>query len=329
LKLTLAQLADCCEGRVVGTDTICLDGVTNLRDADQNKISLYSDKNYSDDLLSTRAGAVITSEILADHFPGNKLIVENPLLALARVINAFEIYAIPTQAAPKISDSARIAPSTKLGHRLAIAANAVVGENVVLGDDVSIGSGVIIGNDVNLGEQTRIDANVSIYDSCQLGKRCHVSSGTVIGSDGFGFAETSNDKGPKWVAVPQIASVKIGDDVHIGANTTIDRGSLEDTVIADGVIIDNLVQIAHNVTIGRHTAIAGCAGIAGSARIGENCKIGGRASILGHIEICDDVVVFADSYVTKSILQPGIYSAAMPAMPLRQWHKVLARFRRN
>ena len=329
MKLTLAQLADCCEGRVVGSDAIRLDGVTNLRDADQNKISLYSDKYYSDDVLITRAGAVITAENLADHFPGNKLIVENPMLALARVMNAFEIYATPTQqATPKISDSARIAPSAKIGHRIAIAANAVVGENVVLGDDVSIGSGVIIENDVNLGEQTRIDANVTIYESCQLGKRCHVSSGTVIGADGFGFAETSNDKGPEWVAVPQIASVKIGDDVHIGANTTIDRGSLEDTVIADGVIIDNLVQIAHNVNIGRHTAIAGCAGIAGSARIGENCKIGGRASILGHIEICDDVVVFADSYVTKSILQPGIYSAAMPAMPLRQWHRVLARFRR-
>ncbi len=329
MKLTLAQLADCCEGRVVGSDAIRLDGVTNLRDADQNKISLYLDKNYSDDLSSTSAGAVITSEALAEHFPGNKLIVENPLLALARVINAFEVYATSAHAEPKISDSARIAPSAKLGYRLAIAANAVVGENVVLGDDVSIGSGVIIGNDVNLGEQTRIDANVTIYESCQLGKRCHVSSGAVIGADGFGFAETSNDEGPEWVAVPQIASVKISDDVHIGANTTIDRGSLEDTVIADGVIIDNLVQIAHNVNIGRHTAIAGCAGIAGSARIGENCKIGGRASILGHIEICDDVVVFADSYVTKSILQPGIYSAAMPAMPLRQWHKVLARFRRS
>jgi UDP-3-O-[3-hydroxymyristoyl] glucosamine N-acyltransferase len=329
LKLTLAQLADCCDGRVVGSDAIRLDGVTNLRDADQNKISLYSDKNYSDDLSSTRAGAVITSETLADHFPGNKLIVENPLLALARILNAFKIYTVPAQAAPKISDSARIAPSAILGHHLAISANAVVGENVVLGDEVSIGSGVIIGNEVNLGEQTRIDANVTIYESCQLGKRCHVSSGTVIGADGFGFAESSNDNGPEWVAVPQIASVKIGDDVHIGANTTIDRGSLEDTVIADGVIIDNLVQIAHNVNIGRHTAIAGCAGIAGSARIGENCKIGGRVSILGHIEICDDVVVFADSYVTKSILQPGIYSAAMPAMPLRQWHRVLARFRRN
>ena len=151
----------------------------------------------------------------------------------------------------------------------------------------------------------------------------------MIGSDGFGFAETRNDAGPEWVAIPQIASVRIGDDVHIGANTTIDRGSLEDTVIGDGVIIDNLVQIAHNVKIGRHTAIAGCAGIAGSARIGENCKIGGRASILGHIDICDNAVVFAVTYVTKSITQPGIYSAAMPAMPLRQWQKTLARFRRG
>ena len=329
MKLSLAQLADRCEGKIDGSSDIVLDGVSILGVADPGKISLYSDKKYAPDLTHTRAGAVITSPSLANDFSGNKLIVTNPLLALARIIDAFQSGVIKRTSGSEVSRYACIASSAKLGIDVGIAANAVIGGNTTVGDRVQIGSGAVIGEGVNIGAFTRIDANVTIYDACHLGSHCHVSAGTVIGSDGFGFAETTNDQGPEWVAIPQIAGVKIGDNVHIGANTTIDRGSLEDTVIADGVIIDNLVQIAHNVKIGRHTAIAGCAGIAGSARIGENCKIGGRASILGHIDVCDDVVVFADSYVTKSIKLPGIYSAALPAMPIRQWHKLVARLRRG
>lgn len=329
LNFTLAQLADSCNGKVVGLDNIILDGVTSLRAADQNKISIYSDKKYAVDLASTSAGAVITSHAMAEDFQGNRLIVANPLLALAQILNVFKDAASGKYTEALVSDRAHIASSVKIGNNVAIGVNAVIGENTVLGNDVHIGAGAVIGEGVSIGGQTKIDANVTIYDDCCLGQRCHVSAGTVIGGDGFGFAETSNDQGREWVAIPQIAGVIIGDDVHIGTNTSIDRGSLEDTVIADGVIIDNLVQIAHNVNIGRHTAIAGCAGIAGSAQIGKNCQIGGRASILGHIQICDDVVVFADSYVTKSITQPGIYSAALPAMPIRQWHKLVARLRRG
>ncbi len=329
MKLTLAQLADCCEGQISGDQDITLHGVASLNNASADDISIYTDKKYSADLAETRAGAVITTPALADVFPGNKLLVANPLLALARALNAFGAGEpdIPLQA--EISDRAVIAPDVILGANVTVAANAVIGSNTVLGDRVCIGPGAVVGDGVRIDDDSRIDANVTIYNTCCLGRRCHVSAGTVIGSDGFGFAETSNEKGPQWVAIPQAASVIIGDDVHIGCNTSIDRGSLEDTVIADGVIIDNLVQIAHNVRIGRHTAIAGCAGIAGSAHIGENCKIGGRASILGHIDICDNVVVFADSYVTKSITLPGVYSAALPAMPIRQWHKLVARLRRG
>ena len=329
LKLTLAQLADCCEGRIVGSQELLIDGVANLGNADERKISLFSDKKYSSELATTGAGAVITSPSLADLVPGNKLIVVNPLLALARILQAFHVSPSSRPDAEEISDRACLAPGVKLGKKVRIGANAVVSGNAILGDQVSIGPGVVIGDAVHIGAFTRIDANVTIYNDCRLGQRCHISSGTVIGADGFGFAETSGDQGPEWVAIPQLARVIIGDDVHIGANTTIDRGSLEDTTISDGVIIDNLVQIAHNVKIGRHTAIAGCAGIAGSTTIGKNCKIGGRASILGHIEICDNVVVFADSYVTKSITSPGIYSAALPAMPIKKWQKLVARLRRG
>jgi UDP-3-O-[3-hydroxymyristoyl] glucosamine N-acyltransferase len=329
LKLTLEQLAECCEGEIVGSHSISLDGVTNLGAADPGKISLYSDKKYAADLANTRAGAVITTPSLAEDYTGSKLIVANPLLALARILTAFGAGNSGHPMSAEISDDAVIAPGAKLGKNITIGANAVIGSNTVLGDQVRIGPGTVIGENARIGAFSRIDANVTIYDGCQLGRRCHVSSGTVIGSDGFGFAETSDGDQPEWVAIPQVAGVIIGNDVSIGSNTSIDRGSLEDTVIADDVIIDNLVQIAHNVSIGRHTAIAGCAGIAGSARIGKNCKIGGRASILGHIDICDDVVVFADSYVTKSIAVPGIYSAALPAMPIRQWHKLVARLRRG
>ncbi len=321
-------MAEICEGRIVGSHKLVIDGVANLGNADARKISLYSDKKYSSELASTRAGAVIISASLADHFSGNKLIVANPLLALARILQAFHANNLNKPDAEEIADRACLASGVKLGKNVRVGVNAVVGRNSILGDQVCIGPGAVIGDAVQIGAFTRIDANVTIYNDCQLGQRCHVSSGTVIGADGFGFAETSGEQGPEWVAVPQVAGVSIGDDVHIGANTTIDRGSLEDTIISDGVIIDNLVQIAHNVTIGRHTAIAGCAGIAGSTHIGKNCKIGGRASILGHIEICDDVVVFADSYVTKSITSPGIYSAALPAMPIKKWHKLVARLRR-
>ena len=328
MNLTLAQLAECCGARLVGQAGTLLDGVANLRDADDAKISIYSDRHYAAELLETRAGAVITTAALAEEVPGNKLIADNPLLALARILDRFGLGA-PRAEPGRLSPGARIASSARLGDRVSIATNAVIGDNVSLGEGVEIGPGVVIGAGSSIGAETRIDANVTIYHDCRLGERCHVSAGTVIGSDGFGFAETGGDQGAQWVAIPQVSGVVIGDDVHIGANTCIDRGSLEDTVIGDGVIIDNLVQIAHNVNIGRHTAIAGCAGIAGSARIGENCKIGGRASILGHIDICDDVVVFADSYVTKSINRPGVYSAAMPAMPLNKWHRLLARFRRG
>lgn len=329
LKLTLAQLAECCEGRIVGSHKLVIDGVANLGNADARKISLYSDKKYASELATTGAGAVISSPSLADHFSGSKLIVANPLLALAQILQAFNAKNSNKPDAEEISDLAFLSPGVKLGKNVHIGAHAVLAKNVILGDQVSIGPGVVIGEAVRIGACTRIDANVTIYNDCRLGQRCHISSGAVIGADGFGFAETSGDQGPEWVAIPQLARVIIGDDVHIGANTTIDRGSLEDTTISDGVIIDNLVQIAHNVKIGRHTAIAGCAGIAGSTTIGKNCKIGGRASILGHIEICDNVVVFADSYVTKSITSPGIYSAALPAMPIKKWQKLVARLRRG
>ncbi len=327
MQFSLAHLAEHCNAQLEGDAHLLIHGVANLQSASEDMLSLYSDRKYRRAAQSSHAAALLTSKSLSADISGNKLIVDNPLLALARILSLFQ----PTQnteSSAGIDASAVVDPRAVLGAGVRIAANVSIAADAVLGDGVYIGPGSQILPGVKIGEFTRIDANVTVYQACELGKRCHISAGAVIGADGFGFAEDGENGDIKWHAIPQTGIVRIGDDVHVGANTTIDRGSLDDTTIADGVIIDNLVQIAHNVKIGRHTAIAGCAAIAGSAVIGENCKLGGRASIIGHLSICDNVVIFADTLVTKSIQQAGVYSAAMPAMPINRWRKQLAKFRR-
>ena len=332
MGFSLAQLAAQCDAEVEGDADILIESVANLTQARAGMLSMYTDRRYREMLDSSRASAIITSIELANDFSGAKLISEEPLLVLAKVLTLFQESGFQEsgfQAQPEIDKRANIHSSVILGKGVSIGANVSIAEQVVLGKGVCIGAGSVIGRGVQIGAQTLIDANVTIYASCQLGRRCHISAGVIIGADGFGFAEHAVNGVRQWTAIPQTGIVRLGDDVHIGANTTVDRGSLDDTLIADGVIIDNLVQIAHNVKIGRHTAIAGCAAIAGSATIGENCKLGGRVSIIGHLDICDDVVIFADSLVTKSINQAGVYSSAMPAMPITKWRKLLAKFRRG
>lgn len=325
MGFSLAQLAAQCDAKVDGDASILVESVANLSKARAGMLSMYTDRRYRDALDESQASAVITSYELAADFSGAKLISNEPLLVLAKALSLLHSSAEKVQA--EIDKSANIHSTANLGVGVSIGAHVSIAANAVIGDGVCIASGSVIGRGAQIGEQTHIDANVTIYAACQLGKRCHVSAGAVIGADGFGFAEHSVNNIRQWTAIPQTGIVRIGDDVHIGANTTLDRGSLDDTVIADGVIIDNLVQIAHNVKIGRHTAIAGCAAIAGSTKIGKNCKLGGRASIIGHLELCDGVVIFADSLVTKSINHAGVYSSAMPAMPIVRWRKLLAKFR--
>ena len=347
MGFSLAQLAAQCDAEVEGDAGILIDSVANLAQARAGMLSMYTDRRYRKALVISEASAIITSVELANDFNGAKLISKEPLLVLAKVLTLFQqpefqqpefqgsefqesgLHTPSRQVQPGIDKHANIHSTVILSEGVSIGANVSIAEQVVIGKGVRIGAGSVIGPGVQIKEQTLLDANVTIYASCQLGKRCHISAGAIIGADGFGFAEHAVNGVRQWTAIPQTGIVRIGDDVHIGANTTIDRGSLEDTLIADGVIIDNLVQIAHNVKIGRHTAIAGCAAIAGSTTIGENCKLGGRASIIGHLDICNDVVIFADSLVTKSIKKAGVYSSAMPAMPSDIWRKLLAKFRRG
>lgn len=331
MDLSLEKLAEICDGEVVGDKSLRLSGVLGLHLAKPTQLSIYTNKAYTAQLNKSKAGAILTDEVHSKYCSGNLLIVQNPMLALARILRAFEdsdLNQDKTLSTEKhISQSARISKSAKLGKHVHIGANAVIGSNVKLADGVRIGAGSVIEQGVSIGLQSRIDANVTIYHACIIGQKCHISSGAIIGADGFGFAEDKSQIQASWVAVPQVSIVSIGNDVHIGANTTIDRGSLGNTIIEDDVIIDNLIQIGHNVHIGQHTAIAGCTAIAGSTKIGKNCKIAGHVSIDGHIELCDQTVVFANSLVTKSITKPGIYSSSMPAMPVKQWRKMLARIR--
>lgn len=315
---TLEALANLIDARLQG-DSLCLiSGIAPLQRAKSGEISFLSNPIYRKDLPSTKASAVILSAEEAVHCPVHALISKNPRLSLAKAAALFEQK--PT-AVPGIHQSAVIGEDCTIPASVSIGAHVVLGNRVTLGESVVIGPGSILGNDCSIGEETTLKARVTCYDNVRVGKQALIHSGAVIGSDGFGFANQSGT----WVKLPHLGGVTIGNNVEIGANTTIDRGFLEDTRLDDGVIIDNLVQIAHNVSIGAHTAIAGCVGIAGSTKIGQYCMIGGGSSIAGHIELADHVHITATSGVNHSLSQ-GIYSSGFPAKPAALWRKNVARF---
>jgi UDP-3-O-[3-hydroxymyristoyl] glucosamine N-acyltransferase len=257
----------------------------------------------------------------AVHVPGATLINANPYATYARM--AALLYPQPAAAAgvhdsAVIDSSARISPSAEIGPY------AVIGERAIIGDRVIVGAGSIVGPDCDLGPDTRLVARVTLARKVRMGSRCIVHPGAVIGADGFGNAMTPEG----WVKVPQLGGVSIGNDVEIGSNSTIDCGALDDTVIADGVRIDNLCMIAHNVRIGAHTALAAMTGIAGSTEIGARCLFAGQSGAVGHISICDDVVVSGQGMVSKDINEPGVYASSFPVEPVRDWNRKVARLRR-
>ncbi|MBD3670708.1 MAG: UDP-3-O-(3-hydroxymyristoyl)glucosamine N-acyltransferase [Gammaproteobacteria bacterium] len=317
---TLEKLAQHIGGELQGAADCPIEGITSLAQAGPKQISFLSDSKLRSELASTHAAAVILSPDDAAAYAGNKILIANPYLAFAQVAALFDRRPIPS---PGIHESASIAKDAELGENVSIGPFVTIGNGARIGAGSVIGPNTSIGNDSEIGEDSQIAAGVQIYHGVRIGNRAIIHSGVVIGSDGFGFA---NDQG-RWIKIPQIGGVEIGDDVEIGANTTIDRGALENTRIGNGVKMDNQIQVAHNVQIGEHTAIAGCVGIAGSAKIGRFCGIGGGAGILGHLEITDGVQVTAMSLVTKSIKDPGVYSSGTSVEPSKQWHKNYARFR--
>ena len=317
---SLAELAERINGRVVGDATVRIHGVGTLTHGRTGQITFLNNPRYRRYLTDTQASAVILGEDDVAHCHVNAIVVRRPYVAYARLT---ALFSRQREQGGFIHPSAQVSSAAQVADSARIEANCVVGAGCVVGEQVRIGPGCVIEDDCELGAGSQLIANVTLYHSTKLGQRVTVHAGAVIGSDGFGFA----NEGGRWIKIHQLGCVRIGDDVEIGANTTIDRGAIEDTIIGSNVILDNLIQIAHNVRIGDGTAMAGCVGVAGSAVIGRNCAIGGGAGILGHLEITDGVTVTAMSLVTKSIKEPGVYSSGTPLEPSAQWQKNFARFK--
>ena len=321
MSFTLAELAKLCEADIKGERAREIRAINTLKSAGAGDIAFLADRRYAADLPGTRASAVILREQDSHACPVSALITADPYLAYAKI--ADHLYPRPGHG-PGRHQSAVSGPGCEIDGTVSIGAHAVIGARVRIGAGARIGPGCVIEDEVVIGPRCLLIANVTLCRRVRIGAGVVLHPGVVIGADGFGYAP---DHGA-WRKIPQLGAVAVGDEVEIGANTTVDRGALEDTLIGARVKIDNQVQIGHNVVIGADTAIAGCAGIAGSVRIGRRCQIGGACCINGHIEIADDVRLQGMSGVTKSIKSAGVYSAAMPAMEQKTWLKNLACFRR-
>ena len=322
---SLSDLAARFQLRLHGEADRRIDGVATLAGAGPGQLSFLANSKYTAQLGATRAGAVVLrAENLAD-CPTAALVARDPYVAYAKIAALFE--RLPA-AAPGIHPSAVVAASAQVSASASIGPCCVIGDRAVIGDGAVLGPHCIVGDDCHIGAHARLVARVTLVTRVSLGKRVLVHPGAVIGSDGFGLAfDRDACEHGGWVKLPQLGGVRIGDDCEIGANTTIDRGALEDTVLEEDVRLDNQIQIAHNVHIGAHTAMAGCAAVAGSARIGRYCMIGGNAGVLGHLELADRVTITAKSLVTHSIREPGEYSSGVPLQESRLWRKNASRFK--
>ncbi|MBN45508.1 MULTISPECIES: UDP-3-O-(3-hydroxymyristoyl)glucosamine N-acyltransferase [unclassified Methylophaga] len=317
---TLAKIASEIGAQLVGNADKVITGVGTLQNAKDTDISFLANTKYRQYLKSTSAGCVIVSSADLAEVNTNALVIDDTYVAYAK---AASLLYPDEQPDTGIHSSAVIGQSCHIADSARIAAQVYIGSNVKIGHNVIIGPGCIIENDVEIGADTRLMSNVTLCRKVQIGGRVRIHPGVVIGADGFGIA---NDNG-KWLKIPQVGKVIIGNDVEIGANTTIDRGAIDDTIISDGAKLDNQIQIGHNVFIGEHTVVAGCVGISGSTRIGAHCAIGGGTGIAGHIEITDGVQLTGMSMVTKSILTAGTYSSGIPVEPTREWHRNVIRYR--
>jgi UDP-3-O-[3-hydroxymyristoyl] glucosamine N-acyltransferase len=314
-RFRLAEIAERFDLELRGDAGHAVSGVGTLERGGNGDLSFFANRAYLGHLRRTQAGAVILSERHAGDCPSNLLLSEEPYVAYARVAALFDPRSAPDRG---IHPTAAIDPAAQLGDGIYVGAHAVIGADTVIGDGSSIGPGCVIGTQCQLGSACRLEANVTLADRVRLGNRVLIHPGAVIGADGFGLAFASDH----WEKVPQLGSVVIGDDCEVGANTAIDRGAIEDTVLGNDVRLDNLVQVGHNVEIGDHTAIAGCAAIAGSVRIGRGCLIGGGVGVLGHISISDRVTVSAMSAVNRDITEVGsTWASGLPARPLREWQR--------
>ncbi len=324
MQVSASELAALLGGELIGDAALRITHIAGLQAADAAAVSFLANPKYQAQLAASAAGCVIVGPAQRDAVlqRASAIVCADPYLAFARLT---QWWAQQTRSKPAagVHASAVVADSAQVHAGATIAALAVIGERARIADGAVIGAHCVIGDDAAVGAQTRLAAHVVLGDRCIIGARGIVHAGVVIGADGFGFAPD----GGRWEKIEQLGAVCIGDDVEIGANSCIDRGALEDTVIEDGVKLDNLVQVGHNVHIGAHSAMAGCVGIAGSARIGAHCTAGGGAIILGHLELVDHVHISAATVVTRSIRQPGVYSGVFPFDDNAAWEKNAATLR--
>lgn len=316
----LQEIADALGASLRGDPEVRVSGLATLQAAGPGEISFLANPSYGKYLKETKAAAVIVSPAVADQAQTNVLLLDNPYLGYARLSHWFD----PAPVAPAgihptavVDSSATVSPSASIGPHVVIEADVCIGEQVV------IGAGSYIGARSRIGDQSILRPRVTLAHDVVVGQRCNILSGAVIGSEGFGFA---NEKGV-WNRIAQLGGVTLGDDVEVGANTTIDRGALDSTVIGNGVKLDNLIQVGHNVQIGDHSAMAAMVGIAGSTRIGKHCVLGGASGVAGHLEIADQVHLTGMTMVTNDIREPGVYSSGVIADKNLQWRKNAVRFR--
>ena len=308
----LRDLIDKLGGEAVGEVSQPLRGVGTIGSAGANQITFLANPKYRAALAATQAGAVIVGPKDRDASARARIVTPNPYAYFAKVA---QLFAPPPLLNPGVHSSAVVHADASVAITAEVAEFVSIGAGAVIGAGVYIGPGCVLGDKVSIGAGTRLSARVTFYAASTIGERGLVHAGAVIGADGFGFAPENG----AWLKIPQSGRVVIGDDCEIGANTTIDRGALDNTVVGNGVKIDNQVQIGHNCVIGEHTIISGCTGIAGSTRIGKHVMIGGAAAIIGHLDICDEAIISANTFVTKSITEPGTYTSGMPQMAHRDW----------
>jgi UDP-3-O-[3-hydroxymyristoyl] glucosamine N-acyltransferase len=320
MSATLGELSRISGARLVGDADCDINSVNTLSLAKEGEITFLSNRHYVHLLAQTNASAVILAEGDSKNCPTNSLISKVPYLAYAKIAN----YLYPvSQRTGYIDENAVIGQKSDIDPSSSISANVVIGKNVVISAGATIGPGCVIDDNVSIGENTTLFANVTLCHDVTVGRDVILHPGVVIGADGFGLAQENG----QWIKIPQIGSVNLGDNVEVGANSTIDRGAIEDTIISSGVKIDNLVQIGHNAVIGENTAIAGCVAVAGSATIGKRCQIGGGSNINGHIQITDDVIITGMSGVASSIKTSGVYSSAIPVTDNKVWKRNVIRFK--
>ena len=321
MQASLGELAAKFGCELIGDPSVTVSRVATLPNADSTAVSFLANPAYREVFKSTSAAAVIVNDADAADCPVAALVARDPYLTFARVA---QVLHPPAKIAGGIHESAIVSETASVAESAHIGANVVVGDETTIGKNVFVGAGSVIGPRCHIGDNSQLVANVSIIQDVRIGARCTLHPGCVVGADGFGMAR--DEQG--WVKVPQIGGVQVGDDVDIGANTCVDRGAIEDTIIENGVRLDNLIQIGHNAHIGAHTAIAGMTAIAGSAKVGKRCMIAGLSGVIGHVTVCDDVVIKAQALILKDIDEPGIFSATFGAEKDRVWKRMVARFKR-